>query len=155
MKERLLQFLNTNNLTATHLADKIGVQRSSVSHVLSGRNKPSYDFIHKILTKYDDLSADWLISGKGEMFLSKDKEHNMVQNVSERNEQQRDLFSNMPSENIKTETSSKQPEIKQHVPDRQTETVEPSDKQAKKELVKVILLYNDGSFQAYKPHPDD
>lgn len=68
MKERLLQFLTKEGLSATVFADEIGVQRSSISHILSGRNNPSYDFIQKILEKYVNLSADWLLMGRGEMY---------------------------------------------------------------------------------------
>ncbi len=60
---RLLEILETKNLSASQFAEKIGVQRSSVSHVLSKRNKPSLDFIIKISKTFDDISLDWLING--------------------------------------------------------------------------------------------
>tara|TARA_B110001450_G_scaffold52631_1_gene49348 strand:+ start:218 stop:568 length:351 start_codon:yes stop_codon:yes gene_type:complete len=60
---RLLKILESKNLSASQFAEKIGVQRSSVSHVLSGRNKPSLDFIIKIITVFSDISLDWLIKG--------------------------------------------------------------------------------------------
>ena len=66
MKEftnRLLEILDSKNLSASQFAEKIGVQRSSVSHVLSKRNKPSLDFIIKISKNFDDISLDWLING--------------------------------------------------------------------------------------------
>jgi len=67
MKERILALLKEKQISATKLADIIDVQRSSISHLLSGRNKPSFDFIEKILRAYPDLDAQWLITGKGEM----------------------------------------------------------------------------------------
>jgi len=60
---RLLEILENKNLSASQFAEKIGVQRSSVSHVLSKRNKPSLDFIIKISKTFDDISLDWLING--------------------------------------------------------------------------------------------
>ena len=54
------------HLTATALADSIYVQRSSISHLLSGRNKPSLDFVMKILDKYPTVELYWLLNGKGE-----------------------------------------------------------------------------------------
>jgi transcriptional regulator with XRE-family HTH domain len=68
MRERILKFLKAENLSSAKFADDIGVQRSSVSHILSGRNNPGFEFIQKILLKYKELSADWLILGKGEMY---------------------------------------------------------------------------------------
>jgi transcriptional regulator with XRE-family HTH domain len=67
MRERLIRFLEIENLTSAKFADDIGVQRSSVSHILSGRNNPSYDFIQKILQKYKSLNAEWLLLGTGNM----------------------------------------------------------------------------------------
>ena len=46
-------------------ADKIGVQRSSISHILSGRNKPSLDFILKVTSEFKDVDIQWLLNGKG------------------------------------------------------------------------------------------
>jgi transcriptional regulator with XRE-family HTH domain len=61
--DRFKYIMKLNNLTASAFADEIGVQRSSISHILSGRNKPSLEFIQKVLTKYPKVSADWLIAG--------------------------------------------------------------------------------------------
>jgi antitoxin component HigA of HigAB toxin-antitoxin module len=56
--------LDYYGLNASAFADKIGVQRSSLSHLLSGRNKPSLDFI-KILDVFPDVDLYWMINGKG------------------------------------------------------------------------------------------
>ena len=55
--------MKLNNLTASAFADEIGVQRSSMSHILSGRNKPSLELIQKVLSRFPKVSADWLIAG--------------------------------------------------------------------------------------------
>jgi transcriptional regulator with XRE-family HTH domain len=68
MKERLVQLLDLEQITPSKFADIIGVQRSSVSHVISGRNKPSFDFIQKTLRAFPGLNADWLILGTGTMY---------------------------------------------------------------------------------------
>ena len=68
MKERLVQLLDLEQLTPSKFAELIGVQRSSVSHVVSGRNKPSFDFIQKTLKAFPGLNAEWLIMGKGAMY---------------------------------------------------------------------------------------
>ena len=61
---RLLEILEKKSLSGSQFAEKIGVQRSSVSHILSGRNKPSLDFIIKITSVFNDISLEWLINGK-------------------------------------------------------------------------------------------
>jgi transcriptional regulator with XRE-family HTH domain len=68
MKERLLEFLRTENKSSAQLAEEIGVQPSGISHILSGRNNPSLDFVLKMLEKYQYISSDWLLFGKGAMY---------------------------------------------------------------------------------------
>lgn len=62
---RLKKILEHHQLTASLFADKIGVQRSSISHILSGRNKPSLDFILKVTNTFTDVDMYWLLNGKG------------------------------------------------------------------------------------------
>ena len=77
--ERLQSIMSHYKLSASSLADVIGVPRSSISHLLSGRNKPSLDFVLKLIKAYPEVNLYWLLSGKGE-FPSKtsvlDEEHN-------------------------------------------------------------------------------
>ncbi|HDZ41926.1 MAG TPA: XRE family transcriptional regulator [Bacteroidetes bacterium] len=68
MKDRIRLFIEKENKTSSQFAEEIGIQPSGVSHVLSGRNKPSLDFIIKMLTTYSELNTDWLLFGRGEMY---------------------------------------------------------------------------------------
>jgi len=68
MVTRILKLLKEENLTASQFADLIDVQRSSMSHILSGRNNPSLDFVHKTLKAFPSVNTDWLMSGVGEMY---------------------------------------------------------------------------------------
>ncbi len=68
MKDRLQQFLDLKNISAARLADMMGIQRSALSHILGGRNKPSFDFISKFITLFPYVNAEWFITGKGEAF---------------------------------------------------------------------------------------
>lgn len=64
IKDRLRMIMDSHKLNAGSFADRIGVQRSNVSHVLSGRNKPSFDFVEKLLLAFPRVSAEWLFTGK-------------------------------------------------------------------------------------------
>lgn len=64
---RIHQIIEFYQLSAASFADQVGVQRSSISHILSGRNKPSLDFILKTLKAFPTLSSEWLLHGKGSM----------------------------------------------------------------------------------------
>ena len=61
--DRIKKIISDNGLTSSSFADKIGVPRSSISHVLSGRNNPSLNLIIKILQSFDGISANYLLSG--------------------------------------------------------------------------------------------
>ena len=67
MHSRLKYWMDMEVLKSSALADIIGVNRATISHILSGRNKPSIDFLQKLLSNYPELNANWLISGVGYM----------------------------------------------------------------------------------------
>ncbi|MBT3383955.1 MAG: helix-turn-helix transcriptional regulator [Prolixibacteraceae bacterium] len=71
MKDRIRKFIDYKGVTPGELALKLDVQRSNISHVLNGRNKPGASFIEKLLTEFPDLNARWLLIGSGEMVTSK------------------------------------------------------------------------------------
>ena len=74
MHNRLKNWMESESLKSSALADNIGVNRATISHILSGRNKPSIDFLQKLLHSYPDLNANWLISGIGYMQENKKQE---------------------------------------------------------------------------------
>ncbi|MDG1263813.1 MAG: helix-turn-helix transcriptional regulator [Flavobacteriaceae bacterium] len=65
---RIKKLISENELNAASFAEKIGVQRSGISHILSGRNKPSLEFLSKIQTTFDEVEFDWLLLGKNRNF---------------------------------------------------------------------------------------
>ena len=67
MYNRLKEWMESEDLKSSSFADKIGVNRATISHILSGRNKPSIDFLQKLLSNYPELNANWLITGIGFM----------------------------------------------------------------------------------------
>lgn len=68
MNSRILQFLAAENISQSQFADCLGVARANISHIISGRNKPGFDFLERIAYKYPNLSLEWLITGKGKMY---------------------------------------------------------------------------------------
>tara|TARA_A100001011_G_scaffold46537_2_gene43944 strand:+ start:1339 stop:1665 length:327 start_codon:yes stop_codon:yes gene_type:complete len=63
LTSRIVEIMKNKNISASDLSKQINVQKSSISHILNGRNKPSLDFIIKLTSAFDDLSIDWLING--------------------------------------------------------------------------------------------
>jgi|TARA_B100001142_G_C14331731_1_gene654384 transcriptional regulator with XRE-family HTH domain len=80
MHKRLETWMDIEGLKSSKLADNIGVNRATISHILSARNKPSIDFLNKLLRAYPNLNANWLISGIGYMYENK----NIQENISDK-----------------------------------------------------------------------
>ena len=70
MVKRIELIMQSQGLTASQFADRIGIQRSGLSHILSGRNKPSLDFVLKVLKAFPELDPVWLLQGKGPMYAN-------------------------------------------------------------------------------------
>ena len=73
LNSRVQKIINYSELSSSEFADEIGVQRSNISHVLSGRNKPSLDFLMKIKDRFPEIQWEWLIEGKGAMVYSENE----------------------------------------------------------------------------------
>ena len=71
MNKRLEQFLKAENISQSQFADTIGVARANISHIIAGRNKPGFDFLQRMSKHYPSLNLEWLITGKGRMFNTK------------------------------------------------------------------------------------
>ena len=78
MHNRLKKWMESEDLKSSAFADKIGVNRATISHILSGRNKPSIDFLEKLLYVYPEVNANWLITGIGYMQTKKQEKQVLV-----------------------------------------------------------------------------
>jgi transcriptional regulator with XRE-family HTH domain len=133
MINRIQSILKSKNLSPSVFADAIGVQRSGVSHILSERNKPSLDFVIKILKAFPEIDADWLLFGKGEM----------TQTTSESKTK---LTVKLPALKI-----NETPEIGKHEEKTITSSHPPAlkDFHNKGEIAKIVILYTDNTFSEY------
>lgn len=149
MKERIIQFLKAENKTSAQLADDIGVQASGISHILSGRNNPSLDFVIKMLEKYKFISPEWLLFGRGDMY--RDQAMRELFSVDALNE--KILETNVDSLSS-AKNSDPQPAIKQLFSNEEGNGApQPAKKTEgdKETLERVVLLYSDMSFRVYTP----
>jgi transcriptional regulator with XRE-family HTH domain len=147
MKERLLKFLEEESLTAAKFADEIGVQRSSISHILSGRNNPGYDFFQKVLKRYSHLNAEWLLTGSGKMTkTAKQTSLFTVDNEVNNETDEKSAFSAQIETILpKNEQSSLPKETVQNLSPENKETI------GSKRIDKIVILYSDHSFREYVP----
>lgn len=154
MKERIEAIIQHERLTPSLFADAIGVQRSGISHILSGRNKPSLDFLNKLLARFPQISGDWLITGQGSMLknaVSVPKEEAQLQipvtNLPTTETPKKGF--KMPKKEVKEEEL---PVYKQVEKPNTTDT--PSVKMSNsdgKSIERIIVFYTDKSFVEYRP----
>lgn len=101
MNERLAQFMRSEQLTAAKLAEIVQVQPSSISHLLSGRNKPNFEFVSRMLRMFPELNPDWIINGIGSMYRRKQTEYSTMEPNSVIAPQiEPNLFENKPKTEI-------------------------------------------------------
>ncbi|MGY5846687.1 helix-turn-helix domain-containing protein [Salegentibacter sp. HM20] len=124
--ERLNKILEFYEISAASFADKIDVGRSSISHILSGRNKPSLDFVMKVVKSFPEVELYWLLNGKGSFPKTEASASTTSQN---------------PSEEIKKNEKDSEPVSSiQNLPKNHSAT---------KSISKIVIFYEDGSFEAF------
>lgn len=143
MKERLTRFLQQEQLTPARFADILGVQRSGISHIMSGRNKPGYDLIKKITIKFPELNVEWLITGKG-LIYKESLSPTLPEDHGGETQQK-------PISEITEIPEIKDPNTHLDVADIR-QTIHSKSLQAdQREILKIVILYTDKSFAEYHP----
>ena len=131
--ERIEKIRNNHQLSAAAFASKIGVQRSAMSHILSGRNKPSLEFLVKIYEAFDEIALEWLIVGTPSPNVPKNKSYPFDSIKVENKYQQSPPMGYPISEKMKPQKESSI-SIEESAPPKE-----------------IIYLYGDGSFERFKP----
>ncbi|MDT0554896.1 helix-turn-helix domain-containing protein [Patiriisocius hiemis] len=127
--KRLEKIIDFYGLSATAFSEKIDFNRSTISHLLSGRNKPSLEFVMKVVQTFPEVELYWLLNGKGS-FPSESKTVN---------------------QNLFSDTSLSKNEIveqKQNLPSQNTAT-DISKTTSSSEIDRIVIFYKDGTFKAY------
>ncbi len=129
---RLNKILDFYDLSAAAFADKIEVGRSSISHILSGRNKPSLDFVMKVVQNFPEVELYWLLNGKGKFPAGEDSK-NKIEKPKTEEKSATPLSNYQPTQNFSQEQA---PSFPKGNPG--------------KEIKKIVIFYTDGSFEAFE-----
>lgn len=179
MIERIRQLLNDQELTAAAFADKLGVPRSTISHILSGRNKPSLEMVYKILDSFPDLRTEWLVRGQGLMYTyhTTPRQGDLFSHGQQKDIGDDDRPADREGQGISSQQdvpddrhpdSDTDPMSFPHAgknesadaqPDENTSVTEKSaghsaldrNHKSPKAVEKIIILYQDGTFMDYVP----
>ena len=124
MHERLKNWMGIEGLKSSALADSIGVNRATISHILSGRNKPSLEFVMKVVQNFPEVELYWLLNGKGAFPNKNSNTHSPIAKSSS---------------DIKNVANT---EITNKIVTDQGKSVA--------EIERIVIFYKDGSFNAYE-----
>ena len=125
MKDRIKEYIDFKGISPGELAGLLDVQRSNISHILNGRNKPGASLIERFLILFPELDARWLMTGEGNMT----DEPNVANNINKNDSTEKEIF----------------PPVKEASKNHKNQS------DVKKSIDKVVLIYRDGSFSEHNP----
>lgn len=164
MVTRIQHLLKQKNMSASQFADAIGVPRSSISHIINGRNNPSLELVQKILNRFEDVSPTWLVLGKGEstiignnLFTDFGNDVGIHQisrpesNILNTDKAKDELFNSQ--EDINAKKTSYHTDIENDISTIKTkENLPLKEKTGQKRCIeRIIIFYSDKSFTEYIP----
>ncbi len=130
MKDRLEKFLESESLTKAQFADTINMARAGISHIMAGRNNPSYEFIINTMRAFPSLNIEWLLCGKGTMYKD---------GYGEKSGTDNDVNGFLFNATYPvTSTKRKEP--------TQTQQINPK---LRKKISRIIMIYDDGHFEEF------
>lgn len=146
--KRIQKIMDHYAVSASSFADYMGVGRSSISHILSGRNKPSLDFVMKITEAYTDVDLQWLLYGKGAFPKSEESIIEQKEPIIESPTQ--------PKTSTLLDTSDQDLFSQSDVPEKEISITESHIEQIPKTSVgdttidRIVIFYVDGTFSSYQ-----
>ena len=142
---RLNQLFDYLQITHIELAEKMGIQRTSFNHLLSGRNKPGFEFWVKLHACYPSVNLNWLINGAGSITVDSTQEISVTENISTKSKTNIDLFTNIFN-NPEMDTSHLGPIIEK--PELANEKLTKYNKE--ETIERLIIIYSDGKMVELK-----
>jgi transcriptional regulator with XRE-family HTH domain len=145
MIDRINMLLKAKNITVSQFSQAIKIQRSGMSHILSGRNKPSLDFVLRVLKRYPEINPSWFLMGEGEMYISDkiDTQTTMFPSQLEIDD----------TKEIIDVDEHKQEPINNELIDSQNRYLDNENitmgRTNTKKIEKIIVLYSDNTFDEY------
>ena len=154
MQQRIRKIIDDLGLSQSDFAKKIGVERANISHILSGRHKPSYDFLRKVLLTFPNLNAEWLILGKGKAYKTDNQQDKIdLQNTQDTKKKQEPekkveiTKNNANNSNIDEKNDKSENNIEQNNNDTKQKSLFSEPEQ-------ILILYDDKTFSTYKKRDD-
>ena len=141
MRENLLILMKNEGLTSSRLAELLGIQPSGISHILGGRNKPSFDFVQKVLRRFPRLNPDWLLLDSEQMYRNLTTEDSQPAENS--------IFSNQVTTVQENEQNREEVKSLEQTTTSVAAALINSAGQTHGAIKRVIVLFEDRTFESY------
>ncbi|MBP5548123.1 MAG: helix-turn-helix transcriptional regulator [Bacteroidales bacterium] len=159
MVDRINLILKAKNITPKQFAEEIGIQPSGMSHILSERNRPSLDFVMKVINRYPEIDIKWLILGEGEMYtsVSSPQQRMPVPDLFSLSESEPEVIveenpveSATPADEV-VEEPQKEEKIVEECKVEERNNAECQVVQSEKRIQKILIIYDDQTFSMIYP----
>ncbi len=166
MVNRIKKVISLKNFSLSRFADHIGVQRATISHILSGRNKASLEVVQKILDAFPEISAEWLVKGNGNMTKSAPNLFSDFESVEQMQPYtERKSLDEPPHGNKEEEQPSEKEEKEEKTVEKSAKASEPYQEEINnqykitaekapgntKTSTRIIIMYSDGTYSEHLP----
>ena len=154
INDKIKQILIAKGYSPSHFADEIGIQRSSISHILSGRNRPSFDIIQKIIKRFPDLGFDWILEDETPSPVFRQPSAPTAIRKPENFATQNHLLASDDRQNRLYSNRLLRPEVGASLPNEFVDEVSQpivEDFMQPKRVERILIFYTDGTFQEYSP----
>jgi transcriptional regulator with XRE-family HTH domain len=156
--DRIRTIIEQKRLNSSYLAEQIGSSRSVITHILNGRNNPSWDILKKILEKFDDINTEWLLFGKEPMYKSersiiKPEKSAIQSSLFDKPELDEPKIEIKPVEDTPLIEYRKEIEVKpveKPIKQADIEEVMPIKPESKK-IAKIMIFYSNNTFETFNP----
>ncbi|MFD2515611.1 helix-turn-helix domain-containing protein [Pontibacter locisalis] len=142
MVDRIRQLMEFKELSSSQFADTVDVPRAVISHIISGRNKPSLDVIIKIISAFPEVNKDWMLMGEG----------NMLSGLVKKTDSEMDPNTAFVAKNVEPVPKEEKPVDTEKVQEPSNSSLPiPAVESPGKKIEQIVIFYSDKSFVAYKP----
>ncbi|WP_460977519.1 helix-turn-helix transcriptional regulator [Spirosoma knui] len=151
INDKIKQILIDKNLTPSYFADEIGVQRSSISHILSGRNRPSFDIIQKIIRRFPELGYEWIMEEEPQLTNQPTHMNRLAGHPAAERFNTSPASYTAPAPTVRSQRNEIPPVAPSHQEIQLTPQPVPVANTADKKIERILIFYTDGSFREYSP----
>lgn len=166
MKDRINNILQKYNMTSSDFADKIGVGKSNISHILGGRNNPSLEIVKRILQEFPEINSEWLLFGTGAITKEKESKKEVQPIISKQNTNPQLEFKEddineteivepdpLITEIITVDGTNLQMKSTTNNEDtNQAKETKPEIHNTSKVVTRIVLYYSDNTYQQFDPN---